>query len=234
MAEQRVVDPDTGGEKGRKAEQYSLVPRGPLGEVARLYGVGAEKYARNNWRRGYRWSLSVDALERHLAAFTAGEFYDEETECHHLASVVFHAFALMEFTVTHPEKDDVTPDGLEHYDAARPDVPIVEQEAEVLGLPPDEWSQYYADSLEERIDPDALEQAWPVSADPDPEYVASLPGARVLTADGLGTVTSMAPVQAADGDYVVEVLLDHEDRPYFYALSDLEVIVEHLPTEGDA
>lgn len=134
--EHRVTNEATGGQKGRKPEAYSLVPRAPLAEVARLYGVGAEKYERDNWRKGYAWSLSVDAMQRHLAAFLTGDFWDDETGCHHLASVVFHAFSLMEWTVTHPELDDVTPDDEEH---AAPDVPLEELEAELL----DPWGRWY-------------------------------------------------------------------------------------------
>lgn len=104
--EVRVTDPETGGQKGQKPEQYSLIPKGPLAEVARLYGRGAEKYARNNWAQGYDWHLSFDALMRHAWAFWGGEDVDPETRCHHLSSVVFHAFSLMEFGDTHPEKDD--------------------------------------------------------------------------------------------------------------------------------
>ena len=74
--------------------------------MARLYGVGAEKYAENNWRLGYRWSLSYAALLRHVTAFWNGEMLDPETGMCHLASVVFHAFALMEYADTHPELDD--------------------------------------------------------------------------------------------------------------------------------
>jgi hypothetical protein len=103
--EVRVVS-STGGEKGSKDERFDLIPVGPLTEVARLYGIGAKKYAKDNWRRGYEWSLSFAALCRHLWAFWGGESYDKETGCHHLASVVFHANALMEFEKTHPEFDD--------------------------------------------------------------------------------------------------------------------------------
>lgn len=103
----RVVNPSTGGAKGSKEAKFSLIPKEQLWDVARLYGFGAEKYDRNNWRRGYDWSLSMDALERHLALFWEWrESTDEETQCHHLSSVVFHALALMFFETNHPELDD--------------------------------------------------------------------------------------------------------------------------------
>lgn len=93
----RVVDPNTGGEKGSKPERYDLIPTFPLMQVARVYGYGAKKYAERNWERGYDWGLSYAAMQRHANAFWRGESYDSESGAHHLASVIFHAMALMEF-----------------------------------------------------------------------------------------------------------------------------------------
>lgn len=104
--EVRVVDPDTGGEKGMKLARYDLLPATPLDLVATHYGIGAHKYVDRNWERGYSWSLSFAAMMRHAWAFWRGEDIDAETGSPHLAAVVFHAFALMEFGRTHPEKDD--------------------------------------------------------------------------------------------------------------------------------
>jgi hypothetical protein len=100
------VTSSTGGEKGQKLARFDLIPKSPLWQVAELYGVGARKYADRNWERGYNWSLSFAALNRHLWQFWAGEDNDAETGLPHLASVVFHAFALMEYAATHPEFDD--------------------------------------------------------------------------------------------------------------------------------
>lgn len=104
--EVRIVNEKTGGEKGQKPIRMDLLPVEPMWEVAKLYGKGAEKYAMHNWRRGYDWSLSYGAMMRHATQFWNGESYDEETGCHHLSSVIFHALALMEFEKTHPELDD--------------------------------------------------------------------------------------------------------------------------------
>lgn len=105
-AEIRVTDPNTGGQKGSKLARFDLIPAKALWKVAELYGRGAQKYAEHNWRKGYAWSLSIAALERHLALFKEGEVNDSETGCPHLASVVFHALALLTFAEEHPELDD--------------------------------------------------------------------------------------------------------------------------------
>lgn len=106
--EVRVVNPTTGGAKGQKLARFDLIPAGPLYALARHYGVGASKYEDRNWERGYDWSLSFGALMRHAWAFWSGEDMDpESTEpSPHLAAVLFHAMALMEFANTHPELDD--------------------------------------------------------------------------------------------------------------------------------
>lgn len=104
--EVRVTNPDTGGAKGSKAARFDLLPPAPLWEVAELYAAGASKYADRNWEKGYAWSLSFAALMRHAWQFWDGEKVDPETQKHHMASVVFHAFALMQYGITHPELDD--------------------------------------------------------------------------------------------------------------------------------
>jgi len=101
----------TGGVKGKKQAQLSRVPVGPLLEVAAHFTKGADKYPDvspgvANWSLGYAWSLSYDALQRHALAWWSGEDVDPETESHHLAAVVFHALALMEFGRTHRLHDD--------------------------------------------------------------------------------------------------------------------------------
>lgn len=106
VLERRIVDPETGAEKGEKLARFDLIPTGPLWQVAEHYGLGAAKYAERNWEGGYRWSLSFGAMQRHAWAFWNGEDDDPETGTSHLAAVVFHAFALMEYRCTHPERDD--------------------------------------------------------------------------------------------------------------------------------
>lgn len=96
----------TGGQKGTKPERYDLIPVGALGTVAALYGRGAEKYAAHNWRRGYEWSKSYAALQRHATQFWAGEDTDQEMQLPHMASVAFHALALLTFMEEQPGFDD--------------------------------------------------------------------------------------------------------------------------------
>ena len=104
--EVRTVDPDTGGEKGAKLARFDLIPVGPLWALAEVYGYGCKKYSDRNWEKGYKWSLSYAALQRHLSMFWDGHELDAESGLPHLAHAAWHCMALMEWGETHPEKDD--------------------------------------------------------------------------------------------------------------------------------
>lgn len=97
------VKSTTGGVKGQKEARYDLIPGEALEMLARNYGRGARKYDERNWERGYDWSLSFAALNRHLWQFWNGEDMDEEVGLPHLTCVLFHAMALLQFQL-HPEK----------------------------------------------------------------------------------------------------------------------------------
>jgi hypothetical protein len=97
---------ESGGQKGRKAECYSLIPPVPLAAVARVYGFGASKYDDNNWAKGYPWSWSLDAMQRHIELFRMGQSTDSESGIHHLAHAAFHLFSLMEFERNEIGNDD--------------------------------------------------------------------------------------------------------------------------------
>ncbi len=89
-------------------ELVSLKSDPKNGSLLHLRGCPALSIAErgeNNWRKGYDWSNSYAALQRHASRFWAGESMDEGG-FHHLAAVVFHALALLTFEKEHPELDD--------------------------------------------------------------------------------------------------------------------------------
>lgn len=108
--EKKVINDKTGGAKGAKPQRFDLFPPEPLWEVAELYGIGAAKYDDEdgviNWTKGYNWSLSYAAMQRHLQLFWSGEDFDVETGKSHLAAVMFHALTLRLFMEEYPEFDD--------------------------------------------------------------------------------------------------------------------------------
>lgn len=105
--EVRVTDAVTGGQKGSKLARFSLIPRDFLWALAEHYGRGAAKYDDRNWERGYKWSLTVDALDRHYAAWLEGEDNDSETGSSHLIAAAWHMIALWWFHRHSRGTDDV-------------------------------------------------------------------------------------------------------------------------------
>lgn len=77
-----------------KLERYDLIPTTFLRGLARVLGLGAKKYAPDNWskvedpKRRY-----IAALYRHVEAWRAGQQLDPEWSCHHLD----HAAACLSF-----------------------------------------------------------------------------------------------------------------------------------------
>jgi hypothetical protein len=112
-AEVRVTDPTTGGQKGRKdVELMSLLRMAPLEfltDLGRVYEMGARKYDEDNWRRGYAWSLTLNAALRHLAAAIKGEWRDPESGLPHVVHVAWHMATLHTFEREGLGTDDRTP-----------------------------------------------------------------------------------------------------------------------------
>jgi hypothetical protein len=87
--------------EGRKDDtgklRFDLIPVYPLQEIARVYTIGAAKYADRNWEKGMSWGRIFAAMMRHGWAWWGGETHDPTDGQHHLASVVWCAMALMEY-----------------------------------------------------------------------------------------------------------------------------------------
>lgn len=86
---------------------YYLIPSEPLGEVARVFQIGAEKYEPRGWEKGFAWSEAADRIFKHFGYWSRGEKFDKDDGQHNLASVAWGALILMEFERTHPELDDI-------------------------------------------------------------------------------------------------------------------------------
>lgn len=103
--EVRVTSP-TGGQKGQKRAQLGALDPGALRTVAEVAGYGTEKYDRYNFLKGYDYSLSYDALQRHLMAFWSGENNDPESGLPHLGHAAWHCLALLAFVQRGVGADD--------------------------------------------------------------------------------------------------------------------------------
>ena len=103
MSEEIRTTSSTGGQKGVKPERFGLLPTEGLNAIARVFGFGAQKYDDHNWRKGYEWSKSYDALMRHMTAFWGGETIDPESGLPHLAHAGFHIMVLLTWLETQGE-----------------------------------------------------------------------------------------------------------------------------------
>lgn len=101
-----MVDPQTGGEKGQKDVRLHAAPWEALSELGRVFAYGEQKYDDYNFRKGYRWSLSFDAMQRHAWAFWSGEDRDGESGLHHLAHAAWHCLVLTFYSLTGRGTDD--------------------------------------------------------------------------------------------------------------------------------
>ena len=95
--EVRITDPVTGGQKGQKLAQLGAIDPLALQRLAEVAGYGGIKYDRMNYMKGYRWSLSMDALMRHALALWNGEDIDPESGLPHGAHLAWHGLALVSF-----------------------------------------------------------------------------------------------------------------------------------------
>lgn len=105
--ETRITDPATGGAKGSKQAQLGWIDPLALLELARVAGYGADKYSDGfNYLRGFKWSLSYNALQRHILAFWSGEDMDPQMQLSHAAAAAWHCLCLLSFQLRGIGTDD--------------------------------------------------------------------------------------------------------------------------------
>lgn len=86
--------------------KLSMIPRSALVAEANVFAFGAEKYARDNWRKGMKWTEVADSAMRHMQAWLEGETNDGESGLPHLA----HAKCNLSFLIEYAEKNLGTDD----------------------------------------------------------------------------------------------------------------------------
>ena len=105
---------ESGGEKGKKPQQMSHIPIKFLQKLSEVYSHAQETKYKDvapgtpNWSQGYPWSLSYDAMMRHLMAFWRGEYNDPDDGLPHLCHAAWHCATLYTWFEEgiHPEYDD--------------------------------------------------------------------------------------------------------------------------------
>jgi hypothetical protein len=101
-----VTDPNTGGQKASKPSQLGFIDPLALMELGNIAGMGSLKYEKWNYLKGYDWSLSFNAMQRHAMQFWSGEDCDEESGSLHIAHAAWHGLALVSFSLRSLGTDD--------------------------------------------------------------------------------------------------------------------------------
>ena len=96
--------------------RHDLIPAWVIDELAKVYTYGANKYDDNNWWKGMKWSKVIGPLKRHLNKWRRGRIIDDESNCYHLAMVIWNAIALMCYQKNGLGKDDRCPYDLDLMD----------------------------------------------------------------------------------------------------------------------
>lgn len=95
---------------GCKKLPMHLVPKTAMAYLALAMTEGALKYGKYNWRvAGVRSSIYLDAVERHLAKLTDGEWADNVTGVPHLASIMACCAITLDAKEVHKLNDDRPP-----------------------------------------------------------------------------------------------------------------------------
>lgn len=94
--EEKQMGKETAARFSEGKNRHDLIPPWVIDEIAKVYTYGCIKYDDENWRKGLVWKKNViGPLERHLNKWLRGEDVDDESNCHHLAMVIWQCITLM-------------------------------------------------------------------------------------------------------------------------------------------
>lgn len=74
--------------------KYSILSLKELEPGVRVLEFGAEKYSRDNWKKGLKFSEILDSMMRHIAALQSGEWTDPESGLPHIGHIQCNALFL--------------------------------------------------------------------------------------------------------------------------------------------
>jgi hypothetical protein len=89
--------------------QWSLIDFDSIESLVRVLEFGADKYSRDNWKKGQSVLSLCDCLLRHIIKFkqqAQGEYKDAESGLSHLGHVMCNAMFIEYVLKNHPELDD--------------------------------------------------------------------------------------------------------------------------------
>ena len=84
----------------------SILTKESLEAEAVALGYGANKYGKDNYKKGMDWCRVIDACMRHLVAFNSKEDIDSESGLSHLAHAKANLAILIYYVENNKGKDD--------------------------------------------------------------------------------------------------------------------------------
>lgn len=106
----KLVDNEVTEEGGTKNDtgkpRIELVDPSFIFGVAEVLTFGANKYADNNWRKGFKWTRLMGAIMRHCWAWLWGQDRDPETGISHLYHAACGLMFLSTFQAEERYEDD--------------------------------------------------------------------------------------------------------------------------------
>lgn len=109
MADQKTTSlflPHQGIRYNAGKDRHDLIHPIAQEELAKVFTMGAKKYADRNWEKGMSWTSTIASLKRHLNAFEMGEDRDTESGLLHMSHVAWGAHVLTTYYSIYPEGDD--------------------------------------------------------------------------------------------------------------------------------
>lgn len=74
--------------------KYSLLDFSSLEDTVKVLDFGAQKYARDNFKKGFPFSTVLDSMLRHIKGLQAGEWLDPESGLPHIGHIGCNAMFL--------------------------------------------------------------------------------------------------------------------------------------------
>jgi hypothetical protein len=102
----RVSAQLTGVKHDSGKDPYSLVPKELIAGAARALAFGAERYGKNNFKGGMKWSRVIDAALRHLYAYAHGENNDPDSGLCHIDHAAANVGMLLYYIKNEVGADD--------------------------------------------------------------------------------------------------------------------------------
>jgi hypothetical protein len=83
-----------------------LIPSQAIWGMAQVFGYGANKYERGNYKNGIEWSRLYNACQRHLNLWNMGQDIDDESKLCHINHAMCNLAMLAWNIRNRPELDD--------------------------------------------------------------------------------------------------------------------------------